>query len=92
MWVEHATALGVPGKRLLYHNYEHGTGRRRGYGWGRGNGWALLGLLDLIEVLPDNCAGRNVAVGKFQELAAATAWQTASAAIVAATRAASSAA
>jgi unsaturated rhamnogalacturonyl hydrolase len=71
MWVEHATALGVPGKRLLYHNYEHGTGRRRGYGWGRGNGWALLGLLDLIEVLPDNCAGRNVAVGKFQELAAA---------------------
>ena len=71
MWIDHAAVLGVPGKPLLYHNYEHGTGRRRGYGWGRGNGWALFGLLDLIEVLPDQCAERKVAVERFRELAAA---------------------
>jgi rhamnogalacturonyl hydrolase YesR len=52
MWREHAAALTVPDLPLLFHNYDHGSGRRRGYGWGRGNGWGLFGLLDLIEVLP----------------------------------------
>lgn len=71
MWVDHAAALRVTGRPLLYHNYEHGTGRRRGYGWGRGNGWALFGLLDLIEVLPDDSAEKTAAIERFRELAAA---------------------
>ena len=71
MWVDHAIALGVPDKALLFHNYEHGTGRRRGYGWGRGNGWALFGLLDLIEIVPEKCAERKAAIDRFRELAAA---------------------
>jgi rhamnogalacturonyl hydrolase YesR len=71
MWVEHADALSLPNKALLFHNYEHGTGRRRGYGWGRGNGWALFGLLDLIEIVPEKCAERKAAIDRFRELAAA---------------------
>jgi unsaturated rhamnogalacturonyl hydrolase len=71
MWVDHAAALGAPGTTLLFHNYEHGTGRRRGYGWGRGNGWALFGLLDLIEILPDKGPHRKVAIERFRDLAAA---------------------
>jgi unsaturated rhamnogalacturonyl hydrolase len=70
MWFDHAAVLGRPGKPLLFHNYEHGTGRRRGYGWGRGNGWALFGLLDLIDLLPAEHRGRKAAVERFQEFAA----------------------
>src|SRR5262245_35212079 len=71
MWVDHTAALGAPGKALLFHNYEHGTGRRRGYGWARGNGWALFGLLDLIEVLPEESGHRKNALERFRALAAA---------------------
>jgi unsaturated rhamnogalacturonyl hydrolase len=36
MWREHAEALALPDLPLLCHNYDHGSGRRRGYGWARG--------------------------------------------------------
>lgn len=68
MWRDHANALSVPGKPLLFHNYDHGSGRRRGYGWGRGNGWALLGLLDLIEIMPTDEQDRKDAVERFRNL------------------------
>lgn len=61
IWKTHARALALPGKPLLHHNYDRGTGRLRGYGWGRGNGWALLGLVDLIELLPADLAAEPVA-------------------------------
>lgn len=60
IWNSHARALAVPGKPLLHHNYDRGTGRMRGYGWGRGNGWALLGLIDLIEFLPAHLASEPI--------------------------------
>jgi unsaturated rhamnogalacturonyl hydrolase len=37
---------------LVWHFYLEKTCERYGYGWGRGQGWALLGLLDLLERLP----------------------------------------
>lgn len=36
---------------LLYHGYEQSAGRN-GQLWARGNGWALLGLVDTLAVLP----------------------------------------
>jgi unsaturated rhamnogalacturonyl hydrolase len=71
MWHDHARVLSLPGRPLLFHNYDHGSGRRRGYGWGRGNGWAILGLLDLIEQLPTRHQGHQTAVDEFRRLAAA---------------------
>jgi unsaturated rhamnogalacturonyl hydrolase len=71
MWAGHATALGAPGSDLLCHNYDHGSGRRRGHGWGRGNGWALFGLLDLIELLPSSVEGLSQAADDFRRLASA---------------------
>ena len=68
IWQDHARVLSVPGKPLLFHNYDHGSGRRRGYGWGRGNGWALLGLLDLIEILPADEPVRKTAIEQFSDL------------------------
>jgi unsaturated rhamnogalacturonyl hydrolase len=37
---------------IFHHFYLERTGRRYGYGWSRGQGWALLGLLDVLELLP----------------------------------------
>jgi unsaturated rhamnogalacturonyl hydrolase len=71
MWREHAEALTLPDRPLLFHNYDHGSGRRRGYGWGRGNGWALFGLLDLIEILPSGHPDRGEMVDRFRKLSAA---------------------
>lgn len=38
---------------LFAHFFLERTGRTYGHGWGRGQGWALLGLLDVVEHLPD---------------------------------------
>jgi unsaturated rhamnogalacturonyl hydrolase len=37
---------------LFAHFFLERTGRTYGHGWGRGQGWALLGLLDVLEHLP----------------------------------------
>lgn len=37
---------------LLWHVWLEKTRRRYGLGWGRGQAWSLLGLLDLLEYLP----------------------------------------
>jgi unsaturated rhamnogalacturonyl hydrolase len=37
---------------LFAHFFLERTGRTYGHGWGRGQGWALLGLLDVLEQLP----------------------------------------
>lgn len=71
MWEGHAQALRLPGSAILLHNYDHGSGRRRGHGWGRGNGWALLGLIDLIELLPAGTEERGRAADEFRHLASA---------------------
>ena len=70
MWREHALALSLPSRSLLFHNYDHGSGRQRGYGWGRGNGWAILGLLDLVELLPPDSAERKEAIAEVSSRAA----------------------
>jgi unsaturated rhamnogalacturonyl hydrolase len=38
---------------IFHHFYLERTGRVYGYGWSRGQGWALLGLLDVLELLPE---------------------------------------
>jgi unsaturated rhamnogalacturonyl hydrolase len=44
--------LQDPDSGIFNHFYLKRTGRRYGYGWSRGQGWALLGLLDVLELLP----------------------------------------
>jgi unsaturated rhamnogalacturonyl hydrolase len=68
MWRTHAEVLASDRGPLLCHNYDVGSGRHRGYGWGRGNGWALLGLVDLLELLPDDHRYRKSALTHFRQL------------------------
>jgi len=44
---------------LFAHFYLERTGRTYGHGWGRGQGWALLGLLDVLEHLPAGHPARD---------------------------------
>ena len=47
---------------LFYHGYDAETRRANTVHWGRGNGWALMGLLDLLRFLsPDHGYRRTLA-------------------------------
>jgi unsaturated rhamnogalacturonyl hydrolase len=45
---------------IFWHFYLERTQRSYGYGWGRGQGWALLGLLDLLDFLPTDHRARQI--------------------------------
>jgi unsaturated rhamnogalacturonyl hydrolase len=51
------------GSGLFWHFFLERTGRPYGRAWGRGQGWALLGLLDLLEHVPSG-AGPIVGGGE----------------------------
>jgi len=48
----YVTMLQDPGSGLFRHFWLERTGRPYVLGWARGQGWALLGLLDVLEGLP----------------------------------------
>ncbi len=47
----YACALWDEPSGLFVHGYDAATGRATAIHWGRGNGWALLGLLDLLRAI-----------------------------------------
>jgi unsaturated rhamnogalacturonyl hydrolase len=55
------------------HFFLERTGRTYGQGWGRGQGWALLGLLDVLERLPSPHAARPALEAALTRLADALA-------------------
>ncbi|MGB8881135.1 MAG: glycoside hydrolase family 88 protein, partial [Solirubrobacteraceae bacterium] len=56
---------------IFHHFYLERTGRRYGYGWSRGQGWALLGLLDVLELLPPGHDAVGLLSGSLRALARA---------------------
>ena len=56
---------------LLYHGYSDATGDHIGLLWGRGAGWALLGMADTLTDMPDSISGRDALLANFRSLAAA---------------------
>ena len=59
------------GSGAFWHFFLERTGERYGLGWGRGQGWALLGLIDLLERLPEGHAARERLGGALLALAEA---------------------
>ena len=53
----------------FWHFFLERTGSRYGLGWGRGQGWALLGLVDVLECLPGAHPGREPLVSALIRLA-----------------------
>jgi unsaturated rhamnogalacturonyl hydrolase len=78
-WTERAIEEAIGYGRLLadqstglyHHFWLERTGRAYGPGWGRGQGWALLGLLDVLELMDDGLPGRAEIAAAAASLAAA---------------------
>jgi unsaturated rhamnogalacturonyl hydrolase len=71
VWTSHVRLLSSEPSHLLAHSYDTGALLTRGHGWGRGNGWALYGMVDTLELLPTDHPGRSSALKSFQELSGA---------------------
>src|SRR5262249_32869039 len=52
VWFTHAAALTSGQGPFLCHAAETVLPTYKGYGWGRGQGWALYGMIDTMERLP----------------------------------------
>jgi unsaturated rhamnogalacturonyl hydrolase len=71
IWASHVRTLSSHAGPFLAHAYDTGARSLRGYGWGRGNGWALLGMADTLELLPKEHPGYQAALQDFQSLSQA---------------------
>lgn len=67
----YVTLLQDEASGLFHHFWLERPARAYGLGWGRGQGWALLGLLDVIERLPLATDGRDTLVRATERLLAA---------------------
>ncbi len=65
----HLEALSSRSGPFLAHSWDYGTQRLKGYGWGRGQGWAILGMADTLALLPPNLPGRAALAERFNVLA-----------------------
>jgi unsaturated rhamnogalacturonyl hydrolase len=51
---------------IYMHGWVEGMAVHPAFHWGRANGWALLAMADLLDVLPENHAGRKAVLEQFQ--------------------------
>lgn len=62
--------LYLPGKKLMSHVFDFSRGMATGVAWGRGNGWVLFSLSELLSVLPAKHALRGEMLAMFRDLCA----------------------
>ncbi len=60
--------LFIPEHNIMSHVYDFKRGAATGVPWGRGNGWALFSLAELLEVLPENHGKRPALLSFFRDL------------------------
>jgi unsaturated rhamnogalacturonyl hydrolase len=60
--------LFLPEYRIMSHIYDFGYQMANGIPWGRGNGWCLFSLSEVLEMLPDGQADRPALLEFFNEL------------------------
>lgn len=60
--------LYMPEQKLMSHVYDIRREMATGVPWGRGNGWPLFSLSELLEVLPENHEKRDDLIAFFREL------------------------
>lgn len=68
-WQSHMALLTDERGPFLAHSWDTGMHRIHGYGWGRGAGWALYGMIETLEHLPANHPDRPWAEGQARALA-----------------------
>ncbi len=69
--LEFWNALADADVPLLYHGYSDASHRPIGLLWGRGVGWALLGLVDTLAEMPVETGGRDELISRLRSMASA---------------------
>ena len=54
-----ADRMGVPEKKLFRHGWVEGMQDHPAFHWGRANGWALLTMCEVLDVLPEDYPQRD---------------------------------
>ena len=67
--LEFVDVLKDPETSLLYHGYSDHSHSSIGLLWGRGVGWALLGMVDELANLPNEVRGREKILTKMRRIA-----------------------
>jgi unsaturated rhamnogalacturonyl hydrolase len=68
-WQSHMSLLTDARGPFLAHSWDTGMHRLHGYGWGRGAGWALYGMIETLERIPLTHPARGDLVSQTQRLA-----------------------
>ncbi|MCL2834608.1 MAG: glycoside hydrolase family 88 protein [Treponema sp.] len=61
--------LYMEDKHLMAHVYDFKRGMNTGIPWGRGNGWSIFSLTELLMVLPEDHPKRNFLLEFYRDLA-----------------------
>ena len=62
-----AQRMWVPEKKLFRHGWVEGMGDHPAFHWGRANGWALLTMCEVLDVLPEDYPQRDQLMELFRE-------------------------
>lgn len=62
--------LYMPDQAIMSHVYDFKFGKPNGVPWGRGNGWALFSLAELLEAMPETHARRAELLAFYRSLCA----------------------
>lgn len=65
----HTTWLQDPSTGLYFHDFEPATGTRSQSFWARGNGWAILALVDTLRRCPRETSGWKELLAAYRRLA-----------------------
>ncbi|HEY4330816.1 MAG TPA: glycoside hydrolase family 88 protein [Phycisphaerae bacterium] len=60
--------LYMPELKIMSHIYDFRRDMKTGVPWGRGNGWVIFSLSELLGVLPENHASRGELLAFFRQL------------------------
>ena len=59
--------MWLPEKKLFRHGWVEGMTEHPAFHWGRANGWAILTMTEVLDVLPANYKGRDEILKLYQE-------------------------
>ncbi len=60
--------LYMPDQKIMSHIYDFGHDMATGVPWGRGNGWCLFSLSEVLEILPEDHPDRTALLAFFNDL------------------------
>ena len=64
--LQFSARLFVPEKNLYRHGWVQAMDPHPAFYWGRANGWAVLALCELLDVLPENHPGRAAVLAQYR--------------------------